>query len=141
MTAYTSGTATGILELRSEGLAGLSLTGTNAAVGVLSGQFYIGATVNDGTHNVAIVAGAASDTVVYAGKSMLASVLVTTTGTNSMKFYDHASSGTGTIIGLIPANPTVDGKPFVFKAPCANGIVAKGDANNPAITVFYTDIF
>src|SRR5581483_9793079 len=42
MVSYTSGAATSILELRSEGLAGLSLTGTNTAAGLLSGQFIIG---------------------------------------------------------------------------------------------------
>jgi len=141
MTGYTSGTATGVLQLKNEGPSGLELIGMNRAAGVLSGQFVIGTITNDGTHNAVIAAGVASDTVIYAGKSMLSSVLVTTTGTNQMLFYDNASVGSGTIIGLIPANPTVNGVPFVFKAFCTNGIVAKGNANNPAITVFYTDIF
>jgi hypothetical protein len=110
-------------------------------VGVLDGKYYIGATVNDGTANVAIASGAASDTVVHAGKSMLARVLVTTTNTNSMLIYDNASAGSGTIIGLIPANPTVNGIPYEFHSPCANGITVKGNAANPAVTVFYTDIF
>jgi hypothetical protein len=142
MTVYTSGTATGILELRRDGLAGLTLTGSNAAVGVLSGKYVIGTTTNDGTHNQAIAAGVSSDTVIYAGgTSMLCSVLVTATGTHEADFYDNASAGSGTIIGLVPANPTVTGVPIPCKGYATTGITLKGNGNNPAMTVFWTDIF
>lgn len=142
MISWTSGTATATLELRSEGMAGLSLTGTNQAAGILSGQYIIGATVNDGVWNVAIPAGTSSDTVVYTGtKCVLGSVLVTATGTHQMTFYDNAASPSGVIVGLIPANPTVNGITYVFKSFCANGIVIAGDSNNPGVTVFYSDIY
>lgn len=140
MTSYTSGMATGILELRSEGLEGLSLTGTNQAVGVLSGQYIIGAICNDGVHNVAVAAGTAADTTIYTGKSMLGSVLVTTTGTSQMNIYDNTSSS-GVIVGLIPTTATVTGVPYVFRAFCATGITIKGNALNPGVTVFYSDLF
>jgi hypothetical protein len=141
MTAYTSGFATGTLELRSEGLAGLSLTGTNQAVGVLSGKYIIGLDASNGTHNLAITAGTVTDTVIYAGgQSMLSSVLVTTTGTNQATFYDNASAGSGTIIGLVAASAGVTGVPIPCKGYCANGITLKGNALNPAVTVFWTEI-
>jgi len=140
--AWTSGTATATLELRSEGMAGLSLTGTNMAAGILSGQYIIGLTANDGVHNVAIPAGTSTDTVVYTGtRCMLGSVLVTDTGTHQMTFYDNASTASGVIVGLIPANPVVNGIPYVFRSFCANGIVIAGDSNNPGVTVFYSDIY
>ena len=142
MVSWTSGTATATLELRSEGMAGLSLTGTNMAAGILSGQYIIGLTANDGVHNLAVAAGTSTDTVVYSGtKAMLGSVLVTATGTHQMTFYDNASSPSGVIVGLIPANPVVNGVPYVFRSFCANGIVIAGDSNNPGVTVFYSDIY
>lgn len=141
MDAYTSGVATAILELRSEGLAGLTLTGTNQAVGVLSGKYVIGTMTNDGTHNQAIAAGHVADTVIYAGgTSMLCSVLVTTTGTHEADFYDNATTGSGDIIGLVPASAAVTGIPIPCRGYCAAGITLKGNSNNPAMTVFWTDI-
>jgi hypothetical protein len=141
MTAYTSGAATAVLELRSEGLSGLSLTGTNQAVGILSGKYIIGTMTNDGTHNQAIAAGVSSDTVIYAGgTSMLCSVLVVTTGTHEADFYDNASAGSGTPIGIVPANAAVTGVPIPCRGWASNGITLKGNANNPAMTVFWTDI-
>jgi hypothetical protein len=140
MTGYTSGAATAVLELRSEGLAGLTLTATNGAVGVLQGQYYIGATVNDGTASMAIAAGTVADTVVYAGKSMLGGILVTTAGVNSMLVYDNATVGSGTIVGLVPPSAAVTGIAYSSGSPCANGIVVKGNATNPAVTIFYTNI-
>lgn len=141
MTVYTSGAATGVLELRSEGLAGLSLTGTNQAVGVLDGKYYIGNTNNDGTTSQAIAAGTVGDTVLSANNSFLASILVTTTGSNQLTIYDNASAGSGKIIGIVPASAAVTGVPIPSKAPAALGITVKGNAANPAVTIFYTDIF
>ncbi len=140
MTTYTSGAATAVLELRTEGLSGLELSGTNRAVGVLDGKYYMGATVNDGTANVAIAAGTVTDTVVYAGKSMLGGILVTTAGVNSMLVYDNATAGSGTIVGLVPPSAAVTGIAYSSGSPCANGITVKGNATNPAVTIFYTNI-
>src|SRR5436853_7003395 len=83
MTSYTSGGATGILILKNEGLVGLQLL--NLGVLSLYGKNFTGLIANDGAANQAIAPGVATDTVVHAGKSMLASVLVTATGTNQMK--------------------------------------------------------
>jgi hypothetical protein len=128
MTTYSSGTATATLELRRDGLAGLQLVNSQVV------------DANDGTLSTVIAAGHAADTVILAQLGRLCSALVTVTGTNKMEFYDNVSTGSGTLVGLIPANPTVTGVPYVWKAPCANGITIKGNANNPGVTVFYTDV-
>ena len=89
-----------------------------------------------GTATTAITAGKATDTVVKAAAGFLCSVLVTTSGTNAMEFYDNATAGSGTIIGIIPAN-TPAGEIVAINFPGANGVTAKGNANNPAVTVAY----
>jgi hypothetical protein len=136
MQAYTSGTATGTAILYRDGLPGFNpLTFGSVAN---PSDVYAGYINNDGNKSIAIVSGHAADTVVSSVSGMLARVLVTAQNTHQMTIYDNDSTPTGTIIGIIPANQAVDGKPFVFKAPVANGICVAGDANNPGVTVFFT---
>lgn len=135
MTSYTSGTATGTLQLFHGGLPGFQLTTTYVRLSSAANQ--IGYTNNDGKTNIAIAAGHVADTVVSGNGGMLGSVLVTTTGTAQMTIYDNATTHTGTIIGIIPASAAVTGIPFVFHAPAQLGIVVQGNANNPAVTIFY----
>ncbi len=136
MQSYTSGTATGTAILYRDGLPGFNPL-TFGSVANPSNE-YAGFVNNDGNKSVPIASGHAPNTIVSAVSGMLASVLVTTQNTHQMTFYDNATTPSGTIIGIIPANQAVDGKPFVFKAPVANGICVAGDANNPGVTVFYT---
>jgi hypothetical protein len=89
-----------------------------------------------GTNTVAIAAGTATDTVVHALTGRLCRVLVTTTGTNPLQIFDNASTSSGTIIGCLPASPTV-GTTYDFNLPAANGITVKGNAANPAVTISY----
>ncbi len=134
MTAYTSGGATGILQLSRDAVPiQLSVVGAS----LFASQEYFGLINNDGRLNTPIASGHSSDTVVSAVEGMLASVLVTTTNTHEMDIYDNSSTGSGTIIGIIPASAPVDGVPFVFHAPAANGITVKGNANNPGVTIFH----
>jgi len=136
MQAYTSGTATGTAILYRDGLPGFNPL-TFGSVANPSNE-YAGFINNDGNKNVAIASGHATDTIVSAIPGMLGRVLVTAQNTHQMIIYDNASAASGTIIGIIPANQAVDGKPFVLHAPASNGIYVAGDTNNPGVTIFYT---
>jgi hypothetical protein len=89
-----------------------------------------------GMQTAAIAAGTATDTTVKAGPGRLCRVLVTTTGTNAMQIFDNASGHSGTILGALPANPTV-GQVYSFQMPAQSGITVKGDANNPGVTISF----
>jgi hypothetical protein len=136
MQSYTSGTATGTAILYRDGLPGFNSL-TFGSVANPSNE-YAGYINNDGNKNVAIASGHAADTIVSAVPGMLARVLVTAQNTHQMTIYDNDTAPSGTIIGIIPANQAVDGKPFVCKAPAANGICVEGNSNNPGVTIFYT---
>lgn len=132
MTSYTSGTANGTLELyTSDAMAWVS------AIGLNSGTATIGAINNDGVSNTAITAGTTSNTVVKGSSGRLASILVTSAGTNALNVYDNASTASGTIIALIPANSAA-GTFTMLKVPASNGITVAGSSNNPGVTIFYT---
>lgn len=90
---------------------------------------------NGGTQSVAIAAGVATDTVVKPTPGRLASILVTTTGTNPLQVFDNATVGSGKIIGQLPASPAL-GITF-FGEAAANGITVKGNAANPAVTISF----
>jgi hypothetical protein len=76
----------------------------------------------------------ASNVVVKGAAGRLCNVLITATGVTSMVIYDNATTNSGTVIGAIPASPTV-GNTYNFSMPAANGITIAGSATNPAITV------
>jgi hypothetical protein len=78
-----------------------------------------------------------SDTVVKASAGFLYKVLVTASGSAVTPIYDNASAGSGTIIGTIPASPTV-GAVYTFNSPAALGITVKGAASESSLTVFYS---
>lgn len=138
MSSYTSGGATGVLELRKDGLPGFSLISGYSKL--LDGAAHVGFTNNDGTSNTAIAAGEASDTVIWAGPSVLSRILVTATGTNQLEVYDNSSAGSGDLIAIIPASTAVTGVPFVYKWPCSSGITVKGNSNNPGVSISYAGI-
>lgn len=133
MTAYTDGMATGILQLYKDAPAGLQLLTTNARL--LDSSSKIGYLRNDGTTNFTIAAGTATNTIIAGNGGMLASVLVTQTGTADLVIYDNPTDASGTIIGLIPANAPVG--LYTFHTPAQIGITVKGDANAPGVTIFY----
>lgn len=82
----------------------------------------------------AVAAATVSDTVIKNETGVLVSVLVTAADSNPMEIYDNATTGSGTIIGLIPANAPA-GSLISFQMPAANGITVKGHADNPAVTI------
>lgn len=134
MTSYTSGTATGTLQLFHGGLPGFQLTTTY--VRLMSAANQIGFTNNDGRQNLAIAAGHAGNTVVSSLPGMLGSILVTTSGTHEMVIYDDAASPTGNIIAIVPAS-TARGTIIRCYAPASVGMVVAGDSNNPGVTIFF----
>lgn len=95
-------------------------------------------TTTGGSNTQTIPTGAAN-TVVKNSAGRLVKLLVTTTGTGTgnVTCYDNASSASGTIIGIVPANATVTGNPFVFDNPAANGITCANVASGPVFTVSY----
>lgn len=136
MTTYVSDFATGSLRLYQDGLPGFQLLDTY--VRILTASNYIGRINNDGTQTAEITAGHAADTAVAVNGGMLASVLVTTTGTHAMTIYDNNAAASGTVIGVIPASATVNGVPFVYHMPTSLGIFVAGDPNNPGVTIAFT---
>jgi hypothetical protein len=89
------------------------------------------------TATLAIAASVATDTVVKAAPGRLARLIVTTLGTNALLIYDNATTGSGVIIGAIPASAAV-GSSFLFDMPAANGITVKGSGTNPAVTISFS---
>jgi hypothetical protein len=134
-TSWSSGTAVGGVELK-KGARAITLSGAYATL--LGSGFNIGFINNDGNKNLSIASGHNSDTIVSANPGMLGSILVTAQNTNQMTFYDNASAASGDILGIVPANQAVDGKPFTLHAPAVNGIYVSGNANNPGVRISYS---
>lgn len=91
---------------------------------------------SNGGNDMTAMASGASNTVITTGTGRLCRVLVTASNTAAVTFYDNASAASGTIIGYIPASATT-GTIYDFNFPHVNGIVATGDANNPAMTITF----
>lgn len=88
--------------------------------------------VTSGANTTSIAAGTATDTVIKASAGVFFGILVTSSGAGIAQVYDDATTATGTIVGQIGAAPPALG------VNCQNGIVVKGDAANPAMTIFWT---
>ena len=108
-------------------------TATNLATVSAGGALSV-RSINDATNASAVVGTALA--VVKASAGRLVSVLVTSVGTVAVPIYDNASAASGTIIGYIPASPTL-GVFIVFAAPAANGITVGGAAGGSTFTVMY----
>jgi hypothetical protein len=152
VTAISSGTVNATVELTTYPLVMPFILGsTQENAGGIAGLVRVG--ITDGTltrtprgsvngvqivsiggiSKTAIAASTSTNTQVKTGVGRLANVLVTTLGTNAMLFYDNTAAS-GTIIGAIPASAPV-GSLYHFNFPCSNGILAAGNAANPAVTV------
>lgn len=86
----------------------------------------------------AVVAGGAGTTIVKGSPGRLVSAVVT--GANStgvLTFYDNATTGSGTVIGIVPSGATT-GTRYPLEVPAANGIVAVGASGSAAVTVSYS---
>jgi len=100
------------------------------------GKQGVGDVSTGGRSTVAVAASTAVNTVVKGTPGRLARVLVTATGTASLMIYDNATTNSGTIIGILPASPTV-GAVYDFGLPAANGITVGGSSTNPGVTISF----
>ncbi len=146
MTSYTSGTATGTLELYAQPVAPVNLstlltaqsgTWTMQPGNTANTTAWLVHTDNMGQSTTALAASASSNTVIKASAGRLARVLVTVSGTGEMDIYDNASTNSGTKIGVVPASAAV-GSVYDFQMPAANGITVAGSASNPGVTISWT---
>lgn len=83
------------------------------------------------------VAISANDTQIKPSPGRLCRMLVTTSGTGATQIFDNATTGSGTVIGVVAASAAV-GTLVEAQAPAVNGITVKGNANNSAITVIWS---
>jgi hypothetical protein len=116
MTAYTSGTAQGTLELYSSPAA----------------WAYVQNTVS--TSNATVPANTASNKVIKSSPGTLGTVAVTTLGTAGITLFDNATTNSGTPLLVIPASAPV-GTIYPVNGTALAGITAAGVANCPALTV------
>jgi hypothetical protein len=80
---------------------------------------------------------AAGTVVVKAAPGRLCRVIVTATASGPVTFYDNATTGSGTVLGVVPASAAV-GALYEFQAPAANGITAVAAATPSSVTVVYS---
>jgi len=74
-------------------------------------------------------------TVISANPGRLARILVTViNGANAILIYDNATTGAGTVIGIVPANAAV-GTVVDCQMPALNGITIAATASAGTITV------
>lgn len=86
----------------------------------------------------AIVAAGVGTTIVKGSPGRLAAAVVTgANSTGALTFYDNASTGTGTVIGVVPSGATT-GTRYPFDVPAVNGITAVGAAGSAAVTVSFS---
>ena len=84
----------------------------------------------------ASLAASSSDQVASAQSGQLVRVTVLTSGSAATSIYDNASAGSGTLLGVIPASPTV-GAVYTFQTEVVNGITVKGAANTSGLLVVF----
>ncbi len=73
-----------------------------------------------------LVAGAASETLVYTGTGRVCQISFATVGTQALSIYDGTQSTGGTLIYTAATNPTAGSAPVSLQWPIAVGIVVKG---------------
>lgn len=141
-TAWTSGTANGLLELFSYAPSWLM----QFALQVGTWTVQPGNTQNTTPWLVAgpnvngvQAANSAANTVIKGSPGWLFHAIVTTLGTAGLTIYDNASGASGTPLLVIPPNAAV-GTIYSFPsgARAVNGITSAGVANCPAVTFHYT---
>lgn len=86
----------------------------------------------------AVVAAGVGTTVVKGSAGRLVSAVVTgANSTGALTFYDNATTGSGTVIGVVPSGATT-GTRYPLEVPAVNGIVAVGATGSAAVTVSYS---
>lgn len=141
MTAYTSGSATGTLELYTTPPPLILSTISSLQSGAWTVQ--PGNTPNTtpwlvtGSNNNGVQAANTAGNVVIKGSAgLLQGAMITATGTVGLTVYDNATTNSGTPVLVIPANPTV-GQLYPVNGWCKNGIVSAGVTNCPGVTFFF----
>jgi hypothetical protein len=87
---------------------------------------------------LAVVPIGAGTTVISARKGRLVRVVATAAAAGgSVTFYDNASTGTGTVLVVIPGTAVI-GAAFDVQMPALNGITAVAAASGAALTVAYS---
>ena len=92
--------------------------------------------VTSGGSNTISVPATNSAVVIKASAGRLVRVLVTTVGTTTTLIYDNATTASGTIIGVIPANSGI-GTIIDLSMPAVNGITAGQTTTSSVFTASY----
>lgn len=135
----------GLWEVNVVGLKSLMIDAEASFTGTANASFYQTSagvkfpdpvnTASQG-YTYSYVAPNASDVVVKASAGELTRCIVEVAGSAATSIYDNASAGSGSIVGSIPATPTL-GQVFTFNVPCLLGITVKGAANTSGLTVLF----
>lgn len=92
----------------------------------------------DGVVTATIAAGAGT-TVIKSSPGRLCRIVATTAGTTgAVTFYDNASTGSGTVLFVVPGTSVAAGTFYNVSMPAANGITAVAAASGPALTVAFS---
>ena len=116
-----------------------SLYATNTAAGDTgltanaAGQLF----VTEGGKQTTPIAASAAAAAIKAGAGTLHRILVTTTATVALLFYDSPTQAVGTIIGYIPTTAAI-GQSYDIQVPAATGIWCASTTNTPGVTVSWT---
>lgn len=90
-----------------------------------------------GGTTTATVAAGVGTTVVKASLGRLCRVVVTVAGsTGALTFYDNATTGSGTVLAVVPGSAAV-GTAYDVQMPAALGIVAVGATGSVGATVSF----
>lgn len=87
--------------------------------------------------NTTVAAGTGTTVVKASPGRLVAAVVTGAASTGALTFYDNASTGSGTVIGVVPSGAG-SGTRWPFEAPAVNGITAVGAAGSAAVTVSYS---
>jgi hypothetical protein len=147
VTGIGSGTipsgATGLYTVNVVGLQAIRVNGESAMTGTANVSITQSvaavsppAAINQpGSGASTLTVAAATGTAIKATAGYLVKVIVVTSGSAATLIYDNASANSGTVIGAIPASPTI-GTVYTFNMPAANGIYA-GTTNTSSFTALY----
>lgn len=79
---------------------------------------------------------AAGTVTVKSAPGRLLKVVVTASATGTLTFYDNSSTGSGTILLVVPASPTV-GTVYDVNLPAVNGVTVVAAATPSSVVVGY----
>ena len=127
------------------GLQGLRVDAPNAVTGSYSVSMNASKSIiaprgpinptSTGAQRISLAA-LSSDQVASAQPGQLVRVTVLTSGSAATSIYDNSAQGSGVLLGVIPANPTV-GAVYTFQTEVVNGITVKGAANTSGLLVVF----